>query len=152
MPPTDPEYSLHVTTVPSPAKSGVATRSPVRGQQGGIQGDDGDAKKGPVNTLTPTQLSRLTEGEQIKMAMRASIAENEETQAEIKEATTRLEEMVAKDNRVLVEVLRDGNCQMQALIETYKKTTGLEPRYGTARLLRMAMIEFMKDNQPRLEL
>ena len=56
------------------------------------------------------------------MAMRASIAENEETQAEIKEATTRLEEMVAKVNRVLVEVPRNGNCQMQALIETYKNT------------------------------
>ena len=152
MPLTDHEYSLHVTTVPSPAKSGVATRSPVRGQHGGVQGDDGDAKKGPVNTLTPTQLSRLTEGEQIKMAMRASIAENEETQAEIKEATTRLEEMVAKDNRALVEVPRDGNCQMKALIETYKNTTGLEPKFDTARVLRVTMIEFMKHNQHRLSL
>ena len=52
------------------------------------------------------------------MAMRASIAENEETQAEIKEATTRLEEMVAKDNRVLVDrMIRSLNTFVTAFVQ-----------------------------------
>jgi hypothetical protein len=102
--------------------------------------------------VTQAELVKLSEERRIEMAIHNSLHQNQQTKEEIKEARTKLDQLVARDYKVLLDVPEDGSCQMHALIKTFEDTTGKPCPYPTVDLLRQAMVQFMKQNRPQLVL